>query len=230
MVLVKSILNIGCKTCLGTTHAISGCAGAEHSQRTFPWSSFPWCFVFPWSFVAKEVPRCLECFQQFSWFFFQGFARVQKELRWAKSRDSSPRAQRLKKINLACKNPSRMKCSIFKLEIFNLDLQNSPQKKKKNRGLAGGSLEIFNLHSLRIYPHPMVWPLPRPWSETVVSIPLWAQKTLEMKGFLGLERPFLDLVSQTPRPWGRVDPCLLKSRLKFSIPEGNLELFQSLGP
>ena len=37
----------------------------------------------------------------------------------------------------------------------------------------------------------------------MVSIPLRAQKTLEIKGFLGLERPFLDLVSQTPRPRGR---------------------------
>ena len=27
-------------------------------------------------------------------------------------------------------------------------------------------------HNLRIYPYPMVWPLPRPWSETMVSIPL----------------------------------------------------------
>ena len=40
-------------------------------------------------------------------------------------------------------------------------------------------------------------------SETMVSIPLQAQKTLEIKGFLGLERPLLDLVSQTPRPRGR---------------------------
>ena len=30
-----------------------------------------------------------------------------------------------------------------------------------------------------------------------------AQKAQEIKGFLGLERPFLDLVSQTPRPRGR---------------------------
>ena len=52
----------------------------------------------------------------------------------------------------------------------------------------------------------MVWPLPRPWSETMVSIPLWAQKTLEIMCFLGLERPFLDLVSQTPRPRGRGRP------------------------
>ena len=29
-----------------------------------------------------------------------------------------------------------------------------------------------NPHSLRIYPYPVVWPLPRPWSETMVSIPL----------------------------------------------------------
>ena len=62
------------------------------------------------------------------------------------------------------------------------------------------------VHSLRIYPYPMVWPLPRPWSKTMVSIPLRAQKTLEIKGVLGLERPFLDLVSQTPRPRGRGTP------------------------
>ena len=36
----------------------------------------------------------------------------------------------------------------------------------------------------------------------MVSIPLCAQKTLEIKCFVGLERPFLDLVSQTPRPRG----------------------------
>ena len=65
---------------------------------------------------------------------------------------------------------------------------------------------LFPYHSLRIYPYPMVWPLPRPWSETMVSIPLWAQKTLEIKGFLGLEHPFWDLVSQTPRPRGRGRP------------------------
>ena len=62
-------------------------------------------------------------------------------------------------------------------------------------------------HSLRIYPCPMVWPfLPRPWPDTMVSIPLRKQKALEIKGFLGLERPFLDLVSQTPRPRGRGRP------------------------
>ena len=59
----------------------------------------------------------------------------------------------------------------------------------------------------------MVWPLPRPWSETMVSIPLRAQKTLEIKGSLGLEPPFLDLVSQTPRPRGRGRPLFAeKSR------------------
>ena len=48
-------------------------------------------------------------------------------------------------------------------------------------------------------------------SETMVSIPLWAQKTLEIKGFLGLERPFLDW-SCKPRAQGvGVDPCLLKN-------------------
>ena len=54
---------------------------------------------------------------------------------------------------------------------------------------------------------------PTPWSgspmETMVwdhGIPLRAPKTLEIKGFLGLERPFLDLVSQTLRPRGRGRP------------------------
>ena len=74
-----------------------------------------------------------------------------------------------------------------------------------------------NTHSLRIYPYPMVWPLPRPWSETMVSIPLWAQKTLEIQGFLGLQRPFLDLVLQTPRPRGRGRPMFAETlRLTLS--------------
>ena len=52
----------------------------------------------------------------------------------------------------------------------------------------------------------MVWPLPRPWSETMVSIPLRAQKILEIKGFLGPEHPFLDLVLQALRPRGSGRP------------------------
>ena len=42
----------------------------------------------------------------------------------------------------------------------------------------------------------------RPWSRT----PSEHKKILEIKGFLGLARPFLDLVSQTPRPRGRGRP------------------------
>ena len=61
-------------------------------------------------------------------------------------------------------------------------------------------------------PTPWSGPLPRPWSETMVSSPLWAQKTLEIKGFLGLGRPFLDLVSQTPRPRGRGRPLFADLR------------------
>ena len=76
-----------------------------------------------------------------------------------------------------------------------------------------------NIHNLRIYPYPMVWPLLRPWSETMVSDPLWAQKTLEIKGFLGVERPFLDLVSQTPRPRGGGRP-LFAEILQVKIGRG----------
>ena len=56
-------------------------------------------------------------------------------------RPSTLRAQRLKKINLAWNFQSRLKISI-RIEIFNPDLQNSPQK---NRGMVGGLLQIFNL-------------------------------------------------------------------------------------
>ena len=73
------------------------------------------------------------------------------------------------------------------------------------------------IHSLRIYPYPMVLPLSRPWSETMVSILLWAQKTLEIKGFLGLQRPFLDLVSQTPRPTGRGRPLFADKSVLLSL-------------
>ena len=59
-------------------------------------------------------------------------------------------------------------------------------------------LSVLTIHNLRIYPYPMVWPLPRPWSETMVSIPLRTQKALQIKGFLGLERPFW-IWSRRPR-------------------------------
>ena len=46
------------------------------------------------------------------------------------------------------------------------------------------------LQQTRIYPYPMVWPLPRPWSQSPSELcgPIH-------KGFLSLARPFLDLVS-----------------------------------
>ena len=42
----------------------------------------------------------------------------------------------------------------------------------------------------------------------MVSIPLWALYTLWIKGFLSLARPFLDLVSHTPRPRGGSRPLV----------------------
>ena len=70
----------------------------------------------------------------------------------------------------------------------------------------------------------------RPWSQ----IPLWAQKTRETKGFLGLQRPFLDLVSQTLRPRGRGRPLFAdKCRTKFfprvvsTSPEGGTDAWIS---
>ena len=48
----------------------------------------------------------------------------------------------------------------------------------------------------------------RPWSQS----PSEHRKPLEIKGFLGLERPFLDLVSQTPRPRGRGRPLFAEQK------------------
>ena len=51
-----------------------------------------------------------------------------QEVCFGRSRPHPPRAQRLKEFNLDRNVQSRLKISIFKLENFNPDLQNSPQK------------------------------------------------------------------------------------------------------
>ena len=107
---------------------------------------------------------------------------------------------------LPCEKPGGfLVANFFHIYPRNMALNLSPPETSEN-------FTFFTFitwsHSLRIYPYPMVWPLPRPWPETLVSTPLRAQKTLEIKGFLGLERPILDLVSQTPRPRGRGRPLL----------------------
>ena len=74
-----------------------------------------------------------------------------------------------------------------------------------------GGLTIWTCHSLRIYPYPMVW-------DHGLNPPLITEKkTLEIKGILGLERPFLDLVSQTPRPRGRGRPLFAQLVLSFFL-------------
>ena len=60
----------------------------------------------------------------------------------------------------------------------------------------------------------MVWPLPRPWSETMVSIPRWAQRTLEIKVFWVWSAHFW-IWSRRPRAQGvGVDPSLPKKHRK----------------
>ena len=61
----------------------------------------------------------------------------------------------------------------------------------------------LHMSALRIHCPPDL-PLPHGLapSETMVSIPLRAQKTLEIKGFLGLERPFLGFGLADPAPKG----------------------------
>ena len=65
----------------------------------------------------------------------------------------------------------------------------------------------------------------RPWSQTMVSDPLWAQKTLQIKGFLGLGRPFW-IWSRRPRDQGvGVDPFVCWTlKDKFAL----LRLFRGL--
>ena len=60
---------------------------------------------------------------------------------WIHRTPISLRAQILKTFKIAWNFQSRLKISLS-LEMFNPDLQNSPQK---NRGLVGGSLENFKL-------------------------------------------------------------------------------------
>ena len=91
----------------------------------------------------------------------------------------------------ACFKGSRMSCREI---IFGIFWPNFGQKRS------------HHVTDASCRPYPMVWHLPRPWSETMVSIPLREQKALEIMGFLGLERTILDLVSQTPRPRGRGRP------------------------
>ena len=65
--------------------------------------------------------------------------------------------------------------------------------------LAGWN-EAARIHSLRICPYPMVWHLPRPWSETMVSIPLRAQDNPRNKGFSGSAAPIFGFGLADPVP------------------------------
>ena len=137
-----------------------------------------------------------------SWYLrFQGEAGVSQQ------RNRSKRRHLLAKVQVLRSDPSgHSSIAILKtyLTLFRRWLR--PTSMSPWHALNHFRNPAWDFHSLRIYPYSMVWTLPRPWSETMVSIPLWAQKTLEIKGFLGLERPFLDLVSQTPCPRGRGRP------------------------
>ena len=65
-------------------------------------------------------------------------------------------------------------------------------------------------HSLRIYPYPMVWPLPRPWSSDHGLDPPLNAESLEIKGFSGSGAPIFWIWSCRPRAQGvGVDPFLL---------------------
>ena len=90
------------------------------------------------------------------------------------SRDSTVTARRVQSITVPSSRVSR-KC-------HSPGLRSPPPFKNARKKY---SLWI-NYQQTRIYPYPMVWPLLRPWSEIMVSIPLWALKTLEIKGFSAL--------------------------------------------
>ena len=60
-------------------------------------------------------------------------------------------------------------------------------------------------HSLRIYPYPMVWPLLRPWPETMVSTTLKPSLSTENprnKGLSGSGAPIFGFGLADPAPKG----------------------------
>ena len=68
------------------------------------------------------------------------------------------------------------------------------------------TVRVVNLlsivHSLRIYPYPMVWPLPRPWSQSMVSDPPLSTETPRNKGFSGCGAPIFGFGLADPRAQG----------------------------
>ena len=93
-------------------------------------------------------------------------------------------------------------------------IENPPKSRKKEKTLSFLSLFWGKNQQNQIYPYPLVWPLPRPWSETMVSIPLWALQTLCIKGFLSLARPFWIWSRRTRAQGVGVDAHLLKKGKK----------------
>ena len=88
--------------------------------------------------------------------------------------------------------------------------ENQPPFRRKRLGslTSPGISHPKTFLQTQIYPFPMAWPFQDHGLE----------KALCMKDFLCLERPFLDLVSQTPRPRAGVDPCLLNVCFRLLFP------------
>ena len=75
---------------------------------------------------------------------------------------------------------------------------------------SGGEYATFcQDQQTRIYPYPMVWPLPRPWSETMVSIPPLSAVNPMHKRFSVSGAPFCGFGLADPAQGVGVDPCLL---------------------
>ena len=54
------------------------CYACLATRGGVPWSSIPWSFDFPWSFLTKEIPWCFECFLLFFLCFFRVFIGIER--------------------------------------------------------------------------------------------------------------------------------------------------------
>ena len=88
--------------------------------------------------------------------------------------------------------------SEFLSAYYLCDKENSPSFSQNSPSLPQNSVRL----RLQVYPYPMVWPLPRPWSETMVSNPPLSTESPRNKGFSGSGAPSFGFGLADPAPKG----------------------------
>ena len=219
-----------------------------------PWSSFPWCFDFPWSFLIKEIPWCFECFQLFLSvflvFFFSGVQRGQKFLgvlggfpwylpkhQGKEDQGSDPRNARVSKF--VCVGPSEA----HSLKFFRTGLSATGKSHAwTNTSVGGNFRRTFRTIGPYEFPQEKVWT--NDWSIWIspeISMDQWRSKFSES---FSLDRYWSIECSSLSNTWNRHSwglhlPLYMKwvqcGKLAFS--QGNraflgpkIDHFRSFGP